>query len=357
MATLSILWAWLFRLAVNIAEIAAHRADHQPALDFRQLLVAMLGILLTWMLYLLFRRFDAARISIRLVVAFVASMLVAVAFACCRYYSFVAYPPTPFFGDDAMHLMSMRAHPLPIIIDTALDSYFFITAWAMIYIALSTAAQGRRAERQAARYRTEAQSAQLRALRYQLNPHFLFNTLNSISAMVLRGTPDQAERMIETLSAFLRTTLMSDPAEDITLAEEVHAQRLYLDIEQVRFPDRLRVQIDIPQALGAARVPGLLLQPLVENALRYGVAPTIRPVTISLRARDEGGSLHLEVQDDGVGSGGRDGQADGGHGVGLRNVTARLLARFGTAASCTYGSRPEGGFRVDLIMPLQYSPS
>ena len=351
MAVLSILLAWLFRLTVNLSEVMVHRAHHQPAHAGRQLVVNVFGILLTWMLYLLLRRFDAAAISVRLAAAFVASMLVTVVFACCRYYSFIAYPPTPAFGEEGMDLLWMRQHPFPVIVDCALDSYFFITAWAMIYIALSTAAQRRQAERQAEQYRAEAQSAQLRALHYQLNPHFLFNTLNSLSALVLRGTPDEAERMIETLAAFLRTTLVGDPGEDTTLSEEIRVQRLYLDIEQVRFPDRLRVRIDIPSALGSACVPGLLLQPLMENALRYGVAPTIRPVTISVRAHDEGGRLHLEIEDDGAAP--PDAGRGAGYGVGLRNVTARLLARFGGAASCTYGPRPEGGFRVDLIMPLQ----
>ena len=246
----------------------------------------------------------------------------------------------------------MRSHPLVTIASAAFDCFFFIAGWATIYIAISGAAQGRRAEVQATRYRAEAQSAELRALRYQLNPHFLFNTLNSLSALVLRGTSDEAERMIETLSAFLRTTLTGDPSEDTTLAEEMRVQRLYLDIEQVRFPDRLLVHVDIPPAIESARIPGLLLQPLVENALKYGVAPTIRPVTISVRARSEGGSLHIEIQDDGGAV-----HADAGHGVGLRNVAARLRARYGTAAHCSYGPRPEGGFRVELSLPLEIEPS
>ena len=351
MAILSIIWVWLFYVTVNTAQMAVDGADHQLPLVGRRLIVASVGTILTLVLYLVLRRFDGARISIRLTAALVASTPIAVVHAAFRFYSFLVHTPVYVFEKQFEHVLEMRAHPLSTIIGMTLDSYFFIAGWAVTYIALSTAAQRRQAERQAARYRAEAQSAQLRALRYQLNPHFLFNTLNSLSALVLRGTPDEAERMIETLAAFLRTTLVGDPGEDTTLAEEIRAQRLYLDIEQVRFPDRLHVRIDIPQELGSARVPGLLLQPLVENALRYGVAPTIRPVTISVRARDEGGRLHLEVEDDGTAA--ADAGLGAGHGVGLRNVTARLLARFGAAASCTYGPRPEGGFRVDLIMPLQ----
>ena len=350
-AVLSIVWTWLFYVTVNTAQMAVDGADHQFALTERRVIVAGVGIVLTLVLYLVLRRFDGARISTRLTAALIASTPIALIHAAFRYYTFLVHTPAYVLEKQLDHVLEMRAHPFATIVGMTLDSYFFFAGWAVTCIALSTAAQRRQAERQAAQYRAEAQSAQLRALRYQLNPHFLFNTLNSLSALVLRGTPDEAERMIETLAAFLRTTLVGDPGEDTTLSEEIRVQRLYLDIEQVRFPDRLRVRIDIPPALGSACVPGLLLQPLVENALRYGVAPTTRPVTISVRARDEGGRLHLEVEDDGATQPGAGREA--GHGVGLRNVTARLLARFGGAASCTYGPRPEGGFRVDLIMPLQ----
>ncbi len=344
----SIFWIWLFYFVVNTAETAIDGVEHQLLLVCRRLLVVAVGVLLTAILYRVLRRFDSSGISIRLALAFTLSAPTALLLASFNYYSFVTYFPVSLFREHPEYGLEMRSHPLQSITSTALDSYFLIAGWAAIYIALSSAAQGRRAEMRAARYRTEAQSAELRALRYQLNPHFLFNTLNSLSALVMRGTPDQAERMIETLSAFLRTTLTGDASEDATLAEEMRVQRLYLDIEQVRFPDRLLVRIDIPAALETARIPGLLLQPLVENALKYGVAPTIRPVTIHIRARNEGGRLHLEIQDDGSATAG----VGSGHGVGLRNVAARLLARYGTAARCSYGQLPEGGFRVELVLPL-----
>ena len=118
----------------------------------------------------------------------------------------------------------------------------------------------------------EAQEAQLRALRYQINPHFLFNTLNSLSSLILSKQTDTAERMLMNLSTFFRATLSADPTADVSLDEEIKLQRLYLDIEQIRFPDRLSVEVDVPDALLAARVPVLILQPIVENAVKYGVA-------------------------------------------------------------------------------------
>jgi LytS/YehU family sensor histidine kinase len=223
-----------------------------------------------------------------------------------------------------------------------------------MYIALAYAGKVRLAERAAAQYRAEAQSAQLRALRYQINPHFLFNTLNSLSSLVLRERGEEAERMIMNLANFFRTSLTTDPTEDVPLSDEIRMQRLYLDIERIRFPDRLHVVIDVPIDLGNAAVPGMLLQPLVENAIKYGVARSTRPVTVTIRARAAEGSLHLTVEDDGQAAADTPLlPSEKGHGVGLRNVCDRLAARFGEAATCHYGARSEGGFRVSLSMPLR----
>jgi two-component system LytT family sensor kinase len=242
------------------------------------------------------------------------------------------------------------------IVDAALNWYFFIVAWAILYIALSYAGKVRLAERNAAAYRAEAQSAQLRALRYQVNPHFLFNTLNSLSTLVMRQRSEEAERMIINLSNFFRTSLTTDPTEDVPLVDEIRMQRLYLDIEQVRFPERLQVVLDVPVELENAAVPGLILQPVIENAIKYGVARSTRPVTVTIRAKADEGRLLLSVEDDGVADTGPGGQPVGkvqGNGVGLRNVCDRLAARFGADAACQYGARPNGGFAVDLAMPLR----
>jgi two-component system, LytTR family, sensor kinase len=235
------------------------------------------------------------------------------------------------------------------IIGTTADGYFLFIAWSSLYLALQYAGEVRTLERRSAALRTAAQSAELRALRYQVNPHFLFNTLNSLSSLVMTGRSQAAERMIANLSIFFRTSLSGDPTQDVTLAEEIALQRLYLDIEAVRFPERLIVDIDYPPELGSARVPGLILQPLVENAVKHGVSTTARPVTITLRAKLVDARLLLSVEDDGAPVAG-DG-ADG-TGVGLRNVSDRLAARYGDAAGCRWVCRPGGGFRVEVTLPL-----
>ncbi|PXA83316.1 sensor histidine kinase, partial [Nostoc sp. 3335mG] len=238
--------------------------------------------------------------------------------------------------------------PLMAIADQAANGYFFFIAWAAIYLALCYAARMGALERRTAELRAAAQSAELRALRYQVNPHFLFNTLNSLSSLVMIGKKQEAERMIINLSTFFRTSLTGDPTEDVKLSEEITLQRLYLDIEAVRFPERLITRIEVPELLETACVPGLILQPLVENAVKYGVSRARRPVTIRIRASTEADNLLLSVEDDGDPVS----DAAGGTGVGLRNVRDRLAARFGDAAHCHWGPRAGGGFVVRITLPL-----
>jgi two-component system LytT family sensor kinase len=226
--------------------------------------------------------------------------------------------------------------------------YFVFAGWATLFISVSSALESQEAQRRAAVLQAEGRIAELRALRYQLNPHFLFNALNAVSALVLRGDADGAESTIQALSLFLRSALVAEPIEDATLGEELDLQRLYLGIEQVRFGDRLRVVVCVPPELRQAMLPPLLLQPLVENVIRHAVAPGSAPVTMTIGASAEANRLHIQVEDDG-----RGGPTPAGTGIGLRNVEARLLARFGSAACCERGARAGGGFRVDLMLPLR----
>ena len=231
--------------------------------------------------------------------------------------------------------------------DVALARYFLIIAWAAIYLALLIAEQARMSERREGEYRRAAKAAELRSLRYQINPHFLFNTLNSLSSLVMTGKNEAAETMIQSLAAFYRRGLSEDPTGDIPLSEEIELQRLYLDIEAVRFPKRLKLSVDVPDALGQVPVPGMILQPLVENAVKYGVARTTKPVTLSISAREEFGRLVVSVADNGPAPA----SEEHGMGIGLANVRDRLNARFGDAAGFASGPFP-GGYRTELRLPM-----
>jgi LytS/YehU family sensor histidine kinase len=185
------------------------------------------------------------------------------------------------------------------------------------------------------------------ALRFQLNPHFLFNTLNAISSLVVLGRARDADSMIDRLSSFLRGSLAADPDRMVAVEEEFEMLDNYLDIEGVRFGERLVTAIHLPPELAGAQIPPFLLQPLVENAVKYAVAPSRTEVRIEIAAREREGRLELEVCD----SGG-DGQAvNSGTGVGLANVRERLRLSFGSQGEMQVTSGAHG-FRVVLAMPL-----
>ncbi len=230
---------------------------------------------------------------------------------------------------------------------------WFYLAWAAATLAAIYSARVRSEQRMRAKAQELAHLAQMRALRYQLNPHFLFNTLNSVAALVLDGQPQTAERMIRKLGAFLRSGLDKDPLQDVTLQYELEQQLIYLDIEQTRFPDRLKVVVQVPDELQDALVPGFILQPLVENAVKHVVALSAEVTTIVIAGRVAGARLILSIEDDGPASAEL---GSGARGVGLRNTEERLAARFGSDHGFRAGPLAPRGFRVELEMPLRTIP-
>jgi len=247
-------------------------------------------------------------------------------------------------------------HRIRYALDASITWLFFYIGWSAFYIAVQAQAQAMGAQRRLADAESAAQAAQVRALRYQVNPHFLFNTLNSLSSLVMTGRTDRAETMLLALSTFFRTSLSLDPSADVSLAEEIDLQRLYLDIEMARFPDRLTVDIDVPAELEQARMPALLLQPIVENAIKYGVSKSRRAVVIHIEARHlDNHRMVLEISNK-LKHGGKDelpAATHEGTGLGLANVCQRLEARWGNRASCRYGPMTGGGYKVSLTMPVE----
>ena len=241
-------------------------------------------------------------------------------------------------------------------LDASVVWLFFFIAWSAFYLASEAQKEALGAERRIADAESAAQAAQVRALRYQVNPHFLFNTLNSLSSLVMTGRTDRAENMLLALSTFFRTSLSLDPGADVSLAEEIDLQRLYLDIEKSRFPDRLHVEIDVPQELEQARLPALLLQPIVENAIKYGVSKSRKAVVIRIDARHLDNHRMIVEISNRMKNGGKDelpAATHEGTGLGLSNVCQRLEARFGSRASCRYGPMASGGYKVSLTMPVE----
>ncbi|RVT39864.1 sensor histidine kinase [Sphingobium algorifonticola] len=354
-ALYSILGFWLFYALLVSLRALVMDFGAQDELAARRAIVTVIGIVATWVLYLVLRQFDDRKVSTRVIMAFSFAAPFAIAMAAANFYVFNLYDPVNLFADQRYVKAGYEAYvsqpdfALKQIAEDAISRYFFLSAWAGLYLALSYASAAGHIERRAARLERAAQQAELRSLRYQVNPHFLFNTLNSLSSLVMRNRADEAEQMILSLSNFYRASLTDDPLEDVPLSEEVQLQKLYLDIEAVRFPDRLRTIIDIPAHVMNCCVPGLILQPIVENAIKYGVSRTARPVTIAIFAREEDDMLKVSVRDDGDAL---PVEHDHGNGIGLANVRDRLAARFGANGRINARSLEGGGFLVELTLPI-----
>jgi LytS/YehU family sensor histidine kinase len=211
-------------------------------------------------------------------------------------------------------------------------------------------------EREAALHASSlAQEAQLKMLRYQLNPHFLFNTLNAISTLVLEKDDRNANRMLTKLSAFLRYSLDSDPLQKTTLAEELRALQLYLDIEKTRFGERLEVEFDIDEDAKEALVPSLILQPAIENAIKYAIAQMEKDGLIRIVAKREGGTLRLEVCDNGPNAPAAPETLlqNAKTGVGLINMRDRLAHLYGDRQAFLLSPLKPHGLCVTLKMPFE----
>lgn len=352
---------------------------------WRRALASTIGIIITIGFWSILRLFDARALWVKICAALVLSLPVAVLIAQSNQMVFAAMEERVFTrtveqrgfhvrrSESGDLLVDIPVKNIPEITGTeggegvatvpaerlqgttwqqltevAYGRYFMLLAWCALYLALLTGEKARAAERREGTYRRAAKAAELRSLRYQVNPHFLFNTLNSLSALVLTGKTQAAERMIQTISTFYRRSLADDPTSDVRLADEIQLQKLYLDIEAVRFPLRLNADYQIPPELEDCLIPGMILQPLVENSVKHAIAPSAGQVTITLAAREEYGRLVVTVSDNG--------EADGdetrpGYGIGLANVRERLEARFGDEATLVSGTVP-GGYATHLRLPI-----
>ncbi|HEY5228347.1 MAG TPA: histidine kinase, partial [Opitutaceae bacterium] len=192
--------------------------------------------------------------------------------------------------------------------------------------------------------------AELKSLREQLKPHFLFNTLNSISAMVRDGKNEMAVTLLARLGSLLRMSLDGNHGNETTLRVEMDFLERYIEIQKARFSDRLTVNFAVEEAALRVPVPWLILQPIVENAILHGVAPKVGPGTVDILGRIEGGSLHLEVRDDGAGLPDNRRVLEG---TGLTNTRERLSKLYGDASRMTLRGRPEGGISVSIVIPCR----
>ncbi|MFD1787708.1 sensor histidine kinase [Sphingomonas floccifaciens] len=240
-----------------------------------------------------------------------------------------------------------------LVIGSSFIPFTVLTGWTSLYFGINWYLIVEEQVDRMHLLETEASSAQLAMLRYQLNPHFLFNTLNSISTLVLLKETQRANAMLSRLSAFLRYTLANEPTAHVTVVQEVETLKLYLEIEKMRFEKRLRTHFEIDPAVERARLPSLLLQPLVENAIKYAVTPQEEGADISVLAQLAAERVRITVSDTGPGLNGANKRPSLSTGVGLANIRERLAQAYGPDHRFEIRAMPQGGFSVVIEIPYQ----
>lgn len=329
----------------------------QPELSYisHNLLQSVVGILLTWpMRYVLKRCWDMPLVKRATIVAFVV-LGFATLWSVLRLSLFLLLTEeSNLWGDFGGWLF---------------PSIFIFLCWTALYhgikyyqlaqyehaVLMKMAVDRNEQSMRLAQAENAARMAQLTMLRYQLNPHFLFNTLNALQGLVATGSKARAGTMISELGHFLRYSLQSDPLQTVDVQQEIEALEMYLSIEQARFGDRLTVRVDVDPSIAEAQIPSMLLQPLVENAIKYAVGPKEEGGAIEISATNKDNSLVLTVSDDGPGlADTKELPQPSGTGVGLRNIRERLSSSYGDNATMNIANRGEGGLMVVIRLPLTY---
>jgi two-component system, LytTR family, sensor kinase len=233
-----------------------------------------------------------------------------------------------------------------------MGSFYILLCWSGLYFGIKYYQQLQEQTEQTLKATAAAHQAQLKMLRYQLNPHFLFNTLNAISTLILDGANATANKAVSRLSDFLRYTLDNDPMSQVTLGSELDAIDLYLEIEKVRFGDRLVIEKSIESPAEHALVPSLILQPLIENAIKYAISPKEEGGTLRIAARVQRGVLVLQLTDTGPGLGNGDSKQKSS-GVGLKNTRERLQQLYGDNQAFTLAPNEPSGLSITINLPFE----
>jgi two-component system LytT family sensor kinase len=313
-------------------------------------IVSAFGMLITLLLRALYRATWNADIVWRVIALLVGSFVAGATWMAVRVMFFrQLFPDT--FASEANPEMEFWSH-----FEGTTSAFMVMVVWSALYFGIKFYMLAQEEQQRRLKATAMAHEAQLKMLQFQLNPHFLFNTLNAISTLILDQDTQLANTMLSRLSRFLRHSLDNDPMQKVTVAEEVQALKLYLDIEKVRFDDRLRLQFEVDPLASSARMPSLLLQPLVENSIKYAIAQAINGGSIAVSAKISGNELLLSVADDGPGLDLRNERLSKGGGVGLANCRERLKELYGDRQSFTLGTTEPHGLTVSIHLPLELKP-
>ncbi len=299
------------------------------------------GWLLTIPLRYLFQRIWSWRPVTLMLTVLLSSLTVAIVWSVVKSFNYWQIYRHGFQPDDWFQYLEQT----PV-------SFYVMLCWSGLYFGVRYYQTLQMEKQKSLTAQNKAHEAQIKMLRYQLNPHFLFNTLNAISTLVLLQESETANQMLSRLSDFLRYSLYKDPIHKVALSQEIYAASLYLEIEKVRFAERLSIEYDIASNTADALVPSLILQPLIENAIKYAVARSVTGGLIAIRARKFGHDLLIEVADNGPGMPQQTEQKEHS-GVGLVNTRERLAALYDRNFSLVLTDNQPQGVKVNIRIPFE----
>ena len=317
--------------------------DNQKGMFDLILAAGAMGVVVSTLLRYVYRALWHKPPALRLIASLTVCFLLALGWRICINVLYVAWKNPEFFQPEHWMQYSWGV----------LTSFWLLACWSALYYGIKYYQYYEDQMRKTLAATAAAHQAQLKMLRYQLNPHFLFNTLNAISTLILERSNETANSTVTRLSDFLRYTLDNDPTSRVTLRKELESVDLYLDIEKVRFQDRLVLEREIETGALDALVPSLILQPLVENAIKYAIAPVEDGGTIRIGAKVHAATLSISVADNGPGIAATGERRSGSSGVGLRNIRERLAQLYGDNQALTLGANHPRGLIATVNMPFE----
>ena len=320
--------------------------DKPPDYIAPSLMYAVGGLLVTYGLRFVYKAAWDMRPAFSLLISGAGAIAAAVLFAGYRSFVYVH-----FYEGFRWGTLPVADYFYPLELTLSL---YVIGTWSGLYFGIKYYRMVQQQREQVLKATNTAHQAQLRTLKYQLNPHFLFNTLNSISTLVLEAENDTANRMVTRLSAFLRYSLDRDPMQKITLKDELDALDLYLGLEQMRFSDRLEIKLDIDAQAYSAMVPSMILQPRIENAMKHAINVSESGGIITIAAKTDDDMLCLSVADTGPGIPDPAYAISGGKiGVGLTNTRERLQVLYGETHRFSMKNVQPKGLKIEICIPLE----
>lgn len=353
---------WLSYFIIFVVENLAFNSETTVLRTFSAISFScFLAALLTYPLRFIYRRCVA--FSPKPLIATIVSCSMLVAFIWTPIKNVFIWSLTEGFSIIKMLDGEYAEHgSLLLVFSTFSYSFFMVLVWSSFYFGITYHLRLLHEKELHLNAVRLSHTAQIKMLRYQINPHFLFNTLNAVSTLVLKGAKDKANGMLVRLSTFLRYSLDNDPEKKIKLYEELKALMLYLEIEKTRFDERLSVRFNVEVDAESLLVPSLLLQPLVENSIKYAIAKMSFGGVIEITAKRQHNLLHLEVADNGPASQSitndcffKNGSGSQGKGVGLRNIHERLNVLYPSNFKLSIERNVPNGMKVKIEIPVEES--